>query len=166
MIVVMMGVAGSGKSTIGQFLAQRLGWPFFDGDDFHSTANIEKMRRGQPLTDEDRAGWLDALAALIHEQVRHNQSAVIACSALKQKYRDRLQTEGVCFVYLRGSPALIETRLRQRTGHYMPVSQLSSQFATLEEPQSALTVDVDQPPQQIVSKIITALQADINQQSR
>ena len=157
MILIVMGVAGSGKSTIGQLLARRLGWSFFDGDDFHPAANIEKMRRGQPLTDEDRSGWLSALAALIHEQARQNQSAVIACSALKQSYRDRLQTEDVRFVYLRGSLDVIETRMQQRAGHYMPPSLLASQFATLEEPQNALTVDVDQPPERIVAEIIMAL---------
>jgi gluconokinase len=158
MIVIVMGVAGSGKSTIGQRLAERLGWPFFDGDDFHPARNVEKMRQGQPLTDEDRADWLSVLAALSNEQVRQGQSAVIACSALKQAYRDRLRTEAVRFVYLRGSADLIATRLRQRRGHYMPVSLLASQFATLEEPQDALTVDIDQPPEQIVASIITALQ--------
>lgn len=158
MILIVMGVAGSGKSTIGQLLADRLGWPFFDGDDFHPASNIEKMRSGQPLTDEDRATWLAALADLIHEQVRQNQSAVIACSALKQSYRDRLQMEGVRFIYLRGSAEVIAARLQQRTGHYMPPSLLASQFATLEEPQGALTVDINLPPAQIVTKIVTALQ--------
>ncbi len=157
MILIVMGVSGSGKSTIGRLLADRLGWPFFEGDDFHSAANIEKMRRGQPLTDEDRAGWLDALANLIHEQVRQNRSAVITCSALKQAYRDRLQMEGVRFIYLRGSSEVIEARLRQRVGHYMPPSLLASQFATLEEPKNALTVDISLPPDQIVSEIVAAL---------
>ena len=156
MIVIVMGVAGSGKSTIGQQLADRLGWPFNDGDDFHPPVNVEKMRAGIPLTDEDRSGWLSALANLITEQLRQNQSAVIACSALRQNYRDKLHVDdNVRFVYLRGSYNLIEARLRQRTGHYMPPDLLVSQFATLEEPQDALTFDVSQPPEQIVAEIVS-----------
>jgi len=156
MIVIVMGVAGSGKSTIGQLLADRLGWPFYDGDDLHPAANVEKMRAGIPLTDEDRSGWLSALADVIAEHLRQNQSAVIACSALRQNYRDKLHVEdNGRFVYLRGSYNLIEARLRQRTGHYMPPDLLVSQFATLEEPQDALTFDVSQPPEQIVAEIVS-----------
>jgi len=156
MIVIVMGVAGSGKSTIGQLLADRLGWPFYDGDDLHPAANVEKMRAGIPLTDEDRSGWLSALADVIAEHLRQNQSAVIACSALRQNYRDKLHVDdNVRFVYLRGSYNLIEARLRQRTGHYMPPDLLVSQFATLEEPQDALTFDVSQPPEQIVAEIVS-----------
>jgi len=158
MIVIVMGVAGSGKSTIGQLLADRLGWPFYDGDDLHPAANVEKMRAGIPLTDEDRSGWLSALADVIAEHLRQNQSAVIACSALRQNYRDKLHVDdNVRFVYLRGSYNLIEARLRQRTGHYMPPDLLVSQFATLEEPQDALTFDVSQPPEQIVTEIVSQL---------
>jgi gluconokinase len=158
MIVIVMGVAGSGKSTIGQRLADRLGWPFYDGDDFHPPANVEKMRAGIPLTDEDRSGWLSALADVIAQQLRQDQSAVIACSALKQQYRARLSADDqVRFVYLRGSYALIEARLRERTGHYMPPDLLASQFAALEEPQSALIVDIDQLPEQIVTEIVGQL---------
>jgi gluconokinase len=158
MIVIVMGVAGSGKSTIGQLLAQRLGWPFYDGDDFHPPANVEKMRAGIPLTDEDRSDWLSALAALMTEQLRQDQSAVIACSALKQVYRTRLGSDNaVRFVYLRGSYDLIEARLRERTGHYMPPDLLASQFAALEEPQDALVVDVHQLPDQIVTEIVGQL---------
>ena len=113
------------------------------------------------MTDEDRSGWLNALADLIGEQVRQNQSAVIACSALKQSYRDRLQTDEVRFVYLRGSYDLIETRLQQRAGHYMPPSLLASQFATLEEPHDApLTVDISLPPERGVTEIIRQLQSE------
>jgi gluconokinase len=158
MLVIVMGVAGSGKSTIGQQLADRLGWPFYDGDDFHPAANIEKMRAGIPLTDEDRSGWLSALADLIAEQLRHNQSAVITCSALKQAYRARLSVDDrVRFVYLRGNYALIEARLRERTGHYMPPDLLASQFAALEEPQGVLTIDINQLPEQIVAEIVGEL---------
>ena len=158
MIVIVMGVAGSGKSTIGQLLADRVGWPFYDGDDFHPTANVEKMHAGIPLTDEDRSGWLSALVDLITEQLRQDQSAVIACSALKQQYRARLNVDAsVRFVYLRGSYDLIEARLRQRAGHYMPPDLLASQFAALEEPQEALTFDVSQPPELIVTEIVSRL---------
>jgi carbohydrate kinase (thermoresistant glucokinase family) len=158
MILIVMGVAGCGKSTIGQQLADRLGWPFYDGDDFHPPANIQKMSEGIPLTDEDRSGWLITLADLIGNHVRHNQSAVIACSALKKKYRDILHVDAsVRFVYLRGSYDLIEARLRQRSGHYMPSNLLSSQFASLEEPHGALTVDISLPPEQLVTEIIRQL---------
>jgi gluconokinase len=158
MIVVVMGVAGCGKSTIGQQLADRLGWPFYDGDDFHPAANVEKMRLGQSLTDEDRSDWLNALVELIVNHLRQNQSAVIACSALKQKYRDQLQRDArVRFVYLRGSYELILTRLRERPGHYMPPSLLASQFATLEEPHGVLTLDISLPPEQIVAEIVSQM---------
>ncbi len=158
MILIVMGVAGSGKSTIGQLLAERLGWPFYDGDDFHPAANVEKMRQGQPLSDADRAGWLSALADLIRDHVQRQQSAVVACSALKQAYRERLHVAAsVRFIYLRGSSALIAARLRQRTGHYMPASLLASQFATLEEPSDALTIDIGPPPEQIISEILQHL---------
>ena len=156
MIVIVMGVAGSGKSTIGQLLADRLGWPFYDGDDFHPIANVEKMRAGIPLTDEDRSDWLSALAALITKQLRQDQSAVIACSALKQHYRKKLNVnDEVHFVYLRGSYDQIAARLHERTGHYMPPDLLASQFAALEEPQDALTFDISQPPEQIVTEIVS-----------
>ena len=158
MILIVMGVAGCGKSTIGRQLADRLGWPFYDGDDFHPAANVEKMSQGQPLTDEDRSAWLNALVDLIGDHLRQNQSAVIACSALKQTYRAKLQVNAsVRFVYLRGSYDLIEARLRQRAGHYMPPDLLASQFAALEEPQGVLTFDIRQPPGQIVAEIIRQL---------
>ncbi len=157
-ILIVMGVAGCGKSTIGRQLADRLGWPFYDGDDFHPAANVDKMRRGQPLTDEDRSGWLSALADLIRDHVRRNQAAVVACSALKQAYREQLQVDArVRFVYLRGDRDLIETRLRQRTGHYMPTSLLASQFAILEEPADALTIDIGQSSEQIIAEIVQQL---------
>ena len=158
MILIVMGVAGSGKSTIGQLLAERLGCAFYDGDDFHPAANVEKMRRGQPLTDEDRAAWLSALADLIRACLQRHETAVIACSALKQSYRDELQVSNeVRFIYLHGTYDLLEARLRQRAGHYMPPSLLASQFAALEEPREALTVDVSAPPEQIVAEIVRQL---------
>jgi len=158
MILIVMGVAGCGKSTIGQLLADRVGWPFYDGDDFHPSANIEKMSKGIPLTDEDRSGWLSALAELIGERIQHNQSAVIACSALKQKYRDRLAVDArVRFVYLCGSYDLIEARLCERPGHYMKPELLASQFAALEEPTGVLTLDVSLAPEQLVTEIVRQL---------
>ena len=158
MILIVMGVAGSGKSTIGQLLADRLGCTFYDGDDFHPAANVEKMRRGQPLTDEDRSSWLSALADLIRACLQRHETAVIACSALKQSYRDQLQvSDEVRFIYLRGTYDLFEARLRQRTGHYMPPSLLASQFAALEEPRDALTVDSSEPPERIAAEIARQL---------
>jgi gluconokinase len=154
-----MGVSGSGKTTIGKRLAEELGWPYYEGDDYHPIANIRKMSQGMPLTDEDRGPWLAALRKLIQELLQKNQPAVLSCSALKQSYRDRLQagSKDVCFVYLRGSHELLQQRLRSRHGHYMQASLLASQLATLEEPAGALAVDVAQEPALIVAQIRRAL---------
>jgi len=151
-----MGVSGCGKTTIGQLLAQRLGWPFFDGDDFHPAANVDKMSRGIPLDDEDRKGWLDHLADLISEHLRKGESIVLACSALKQSYRDQLclDTEQVKFVYLKGSYELIRERIQNRPWHYMKPDMLPSQFAILEEPQDALIIGIEQTPGEIVDIIL------------
>ena len=158
MIIVVMGVSGCGKTTIGQQLAERLGWPFFDGDVFHPPANIDKMSRGIPLNDEDRSGWLAAIADRMRELNAANQSGVFACSALKQKYRDQLRVnDQVHFVYLRGSYDLIWSRMQQRPGHYMKPAMLASQFEALEEPHEALTLDIVQPPAQIIERIIQTL---------
>lgn len=159
MVIILMGVAGSGKTTVGQLLAAQLGWPFFDADDYHSPANIAKMSAGIPLTDTDRAGWLLTLADLIRTQLRAGQPAVLACSALKQAYRDALCIDPaqVNFVYLYGSYAQIYQRLQGRNGHYMKSSLLSSQFAILEEPTNALWVDCIHPPPQITAEIRQAL---------
>ena len=158
MVIILMGVSGSGKTTIGRLLAQSLDWTFYDGDDFHPPANVEKMRQGVPLTDEDRDSWLAALQQLIETILHQHRSAVLACSALKQGYRQRLQCdrEEVRFVYLKGDYDLIRKRLDVRQGHFMRADLLRSQFATLEEPHDVLTIDVAQLPQAIVTAIITA----------
>ncbi|MBI3300977.1 MAG: gluconokinase [Deltaproteobacteria bacterium] len=155
MVVILMGVAGAGKTTIGQLLATDLGWRFYDGDEFHPQANIDKMRQGIALIDDDRDSWLAALQHLIHKLLCESQPAVIACSALKQSYRDRLLSDKqeVRFVYLKGDYDLIRKRLQERQGHFMKANLLTSQFDTLEEPEGALTVDVAQEPQAIVSLI-------------
>ena len=155
MIVILMGVSGSGKSTIGQNLAAALGWSFYDGDDFHPAANIEKMANGIALTDADRADWLAALAELIRNLSGDGKSGVIACSALKQIYREMLEQNlpNVQFVYLKGSYELILQRLRARQGHYMRPALLQSQFDTMEEPGRALVVDIEQSPAEIINQI-------------
>lgn len=152
---MLIGVAGSGKTTIGRLLAADLGWPFFDGDDFHPRANIDKMRRGIPLTDADRNPWLDALNRLIRDIAGEGRNAVVACSALKRAYRDRLR-EGaadVRFVYLRGDALLIQRRLEARPDHFMKAGMLASQLGALEEPADALIVDAAEEPNAIVARI-------------
>jgi gluconokinase len=155
MILVIMGVSGSGKSTIGQSLAAELGWSFFEGDDFHSAANVEKMANGIALTDADRADWLAALAQLIHNLSGDGHSGVLACSALKQSYRETLgqNISNVQFIYLKGDYDLILKRLQARQGHYMRPELLKSQFEALEEPGQALVVDVASPVAIIVRQI-------------
>jgi len=156
MIIILMGVSGSGKTTVGQLLANELGWPFYDADDFHQDANVKKMRSGIPLDDDDRDAWLTRLQSLIMECRQNGRHAVLACSALKQKYRDRLQQDhagAVQFVYLKGDLALIEKRLRTRRDHFMNPRLLQSQFDTLEEPVGMFTVDAAQEPAAIVDMI-------------
>ena len=159
MIIILMGVSGVGKTTIGQFLAQELGWQFYDGDDFHPQANIDKMKSGIPLSDNDRVVWLTALRTLLDGLLQEQRSAVLACSALKRSYRERLQSDkkNVHFVYLKGDYTLIRQRLQQRHGHFMRADLLVSQFAALEEPQDAFTVDVTHDPPTIVRLIRHAL---------
>jgi gluconokinase len=146
-----MGVSGSGKTAVGQALAADLGWPFLDADDFHPEANVAKMAAGTPLTDADRWPWLDRLAAEMNAVNERGGNAVLACSALKQAYRDRVGRAGdVRFVYLKGDYATIERRLAARAHRYMPATLLASQFATLEEPKDAIVVDVrDAIPAQV-----------------
>ena len=154
MFVVITGVAGSGKTTIGKLLAQDLGWPFHEGDDFHPAANIEKMHRGEALTDTDRQPWLDALRAMIHSAVENGEKGVLACSALKRRYREHLRVnDQVVFVHLAATPELIAHRLQQRKGHFMNPSLLTSQFATLETTQTELRLDASLPPTALVKQL-------------
>ena len=154
-----MGVSGVGKTTIGERLAAVLGWPFYDADDLHPPANVEKMRRGMALTDDDRVPWLARVRSLIHDREREGRSAVIACSALKQSYREYLAegSRDVRFVHLAGDFSLIERRLRARVGHFMSPALLASQFAALEEPEGVLRVDVSPTPAEIVAEIVREL---------
>jgi gluconokinase len=158
-IVVLMGVAGAGKTTVGRLLADALGWEFADGDDYHSAANIEKMRSGIPLTDADREPWLKSLRDLVLTWIEFKKNAVLACSALKQSYRDYLQVNSeVHFVYLRASEQALHERLRARHGHFMTDKMLASQLATLQEPEHAIVIDGDRAPQEIVAEIRRTLQ--------
>ncbi len=143
MIVVVMGVSGCGKTTVGRALADALGWPFHDADDFHPEGNVAKMAAGEALTDDDRRPWLDRLAAAMRAAQAGGGNAVLACSALKQAYRDRIATAGnVRFVHLEGDADTIAARLAARRHRYMPASLLASQLATLEPPRDAITIDV------------------------
>ena len=155
MILLVMGVTGSGKSTVGRLLAERLGRVFLEADDFHSPANREKMHRGAPLTEADRIPWLDAIHAEVLAQDAAGKSVVLACSALKEEYRRRL-TAGldVKLVYLRGSKELIAERLRHRTGHFAGEAILDDQFAVLEEPRNALAVDITVTAEHIAEEIL------------
>ncbi|TDT45457.1 gluconokinase [Maribacter spongiicola] len=157
-ILFVMGVSGSGKSTVGKLLADKLQIPFFDGDSFHPEANVKKMKEGHPLNDEDRQGWLEKLNEVGLENI--STGAVIVCSSLKKKYRtilgQNLENKHQ-FVYLEGSFELINARLSQRKNHYMPAGLLQSQFDILEFPDEALTVSIDQTPNEIVNDIIEKL---------
>lgn len=157
MILVMMGVCGCGKTTVGEALGKALHWPFFDADDFHPPANVAKMASGVPLTDDDRWPWLDRMAAEMRATLGRGQHAVFACSALRQVYRDRLAAAGdVRFVHLAGDYATIAKRLEKRKHRYMPAALLDSQFATLEPPTDALNVDVALPIERKVDRILAA----------
>jgi len=161
-IVLVIGVCGCGKTTIGQALAQELGWRFLDADDFHPEANVAKMASGIPLTDEDRWPWFDRIVAEMQRVSRAGKHAVVACSALKQAYRNRLASGGdVRVVYLKGDAATIEPRLARRAGHFMPASLLPSQLATLEEPSDAIVVDIREPVAAQVAAITRALREQL-----
>jgi gluconokinase len=158
MVIVLMGVSGVGKTTIGRALAEELQWRFADADDFHSSANVAKMRAGIALTDEDRAPWLQTLRDAISGWLASGQNVVLACSALKASYRQVLLVSSeVKLVYLHGSFDLIAGRLASRQGHYMNPHLLRSQFDTLEQPKDAVTIDVGQPVEQVVKQIRATL---------
>ena len=169
LVVVVMGVSGCGKSTVGLALAQRMGWRFVDADDFHPSANVEKMRAGIALTDDDRAPWLSKLNAVLRHSAAKGQSIVLACSALRERYRvmlaDRLPDLRV--VHLTGSFELIEARLKARQHRYMPAALLQSQFNTLEPPTNALTLDIARPVGEIVEEAAARLDDhDLSNDSR
>jgi gluconokinase len=159
MVIVLMGVAGSGKTTVGGLLARRLGWQFRDADSFHPLRNREKMRRGIPLDDNDRRPWLAAIRTSIVESINSKKNTVYACSALKRAYRELLgtDTDEVKFVYLKGPAGLIAERLANRKGHFFGPALLQTQFNDLEEPRNVLQVDISPPPEAIAAFIMEAL---------
>lgn len=155
-VTYIIGVAGSGKSTIGRAYAAASGLPFYDGDDFHPPANVAKMSAGQPLNDEDRWGWLEAIHQFVQAQLQHGQSLVLACSALKHSYRQQLSAgiqSQVVWVYLEGGFELIRKRMETRAGHFMPPNLLQSQFDALEPPAGAITLDICYPPEMLVQRL-------------
>lgn len=170
MVIILMGVSGCGKSTVGELLSKRLHLPFYDADDFHPESNVDKMIRGEALNDHDRTPWLNLLSDKIREWDQ-NGGAILACSALKEKYRVQLLQSmdkstqivpddnqiNVLFVYLKGSKKLIKNRLTDRKGHYMPPELLDSQFKDLEEPSEALIVNIDKKPEDIINEIHSQL---------
>jgi len=155
MVIVVMGVTGAGKTTAGTLLATTLAWPFVEGDSLHPPANVDKMRAGIPLTETDRAPWLAAIHAVIAGAVERRESLVVACSALKERYRDLLRGDcrGVRFVYLRVIPSVAVERTATRTGHFAGPALVPSQFQALEEPGDAMIVDGTMPPEQIVADV-------------
>jgi gluconokinase len=158
MVLLVMGVAGSGKTTVAKLLTDRLGWLFLEADDFHSPANKQKMHAGIPLTGADRIPWLESIHQELLRQHKQGKNVVLACSALKGKYRRLLDTDlPLSVIYLKGSYELIRARLHARHGHFAGEAILADQFANLEEPHDAITVSVDAPPEQIVNEIVAAL---------
>jgi gluconokinase len=162
--LVLMGVSGCGKTSIGQALSEQLGWPFYDGDDFHSPENVCKMSKGIPLNDVDRTNWLETLHGLISEKLRADGNFFLACSALKAKYRQQLRfgNEGLIFVFLKGDFDLIWSRMQNRKDHYMKPEMLISQFNTLETPSKVLVVNIDQAVETIIQEIIDYLGSEPN----
>jgi gluconokinase len=160
LIIVVMGVSGTGKTTLGQALAARLGWTFVEADDYHPPSNIEKMRGGRALDEKDRDPWLDAVNARIRAIGTRGEHAVLACSALRRVHREKLADgiQDVRFVYLAGDPELIDTRLRERRSHFMPARLLGTQLMTLEPPADALTVSLALPTRRQVDAVIQGLE--------
>lgn len=168
MIIIIMGVAGSGKTRVGGLLAKDLDWLFFDGDDFHSQENIAKMSQGIPLTDQDRRAWLTSLERLIENLLAEGKSAILACSALKQAYRDqlRINPQQVFFFYLKADLSLVHHRLEQRQDHFMKPEMADSQFKILEEPVDAAVFDAEPAPEIIVDQMITVINVMANAMDR
>jgi carbohydrate kinase (thermoresistant glucokinase family) len=163
-ILVVMGVAGTGKSTLAGLLAERLNWELQEGDDLHPPANVAKMSAGIPLDDDDRWPWLDAIAAWIKVKTESGEPGIVTCSALKKSYRDRLRGPNVIFVFINGPRAVIEARMASRKRHYMPLSLLESQLAALEPPTSdenVLEVDLAAPPEEEAAAVLNALEGRI-----
>jgi carbohydrate kinase (thermoresistant glucokinase family) len=163
-VIVVMGVSGVGKTTVGRLLAERLGWRFIEADDHHPPANVAKLAAGIPLDDADRAPWLHLLTAMLERARQDGERVVLACSALKRAYREVLRGghEDVLFAYLAGEPAVIRRRMAGRTGHYMPLALLDSQLETLEPPaadERALTLDASEPPEVLAERVIERLGA-------
>ena len=164
-VLIFMGVSGCGKSTVGQNIAEKLGLRYAEGDEFHSEENVEKMRSGTPLNDDDREPWLSVMANTIAEWVEAGEGGVLSCSALKRKYRDRLRGDygiggPIRFVYLNGTFELIEDRMKQRKDHYMPPGLLTSQFATLEEPdpeEQVIRIDISSTPDVLATEVLISL---------
>ncbi|MEV4688896.1 gluconokinase [Microbacterium sp. LWH3-1.2] len=162
-ILVLMGPSGTGKSTVGAMLSGRLGWPFQEGDDLHPAANVDKMRRGHALTDEDRIPWLELVAAWIDERRAAGEPGIVTCSALKRSYRDILRREDVTFVNFTGDAAVVRDRMMRRQGHFMPPALLDSQFATLEPPgpdEQAIDVDIALAPEDQAALVASALRLE------
>jgi gluconokinase len=167
-ILVVMGVAGTGKSTVAGLLAERLNWEFQEGDALHPPANVAKMSSGIPLTDEDRWPWLDAIAAWIEEKTQRGEPGILTCSALKRSYRDRLRRPNVIFVFLNGSREVIAARMASRADHFMPPALLKSQLATLEPPtadENVLEINLAAAPEEEVAEVLRALEGRIASQS-
>ena len=159
MLIIITGVSGVGKTTIGKLLSENMGWTFYEGDDYHTDVNLAKMRNGTPLTDDDRWPWLDALRTKISEIVLHEKDAVLSCSALKESYRMRLGSclKDIVFVYLRGDYQLVRNRISARVGHFMSADLLVSQYSDLEEPQNGIIVDAALEPMAIINYLKRAL---------
>ena len=160
MVIIIMGVEGTGKTTIGKLLARKLGWKFYDADDYHPKRNIDKMASGLPLDDEDRWPWLEEVRKLIDSSLNLNESSIIACSALKSSYRQYLKRDEkkIIFVYLKGDKSTITKRLASRKGHFAGTQLLESQLQTLEEPEGVITCDISRPPEEISDYIIEKLE--------
>jgi gluconokinase len=161
---IVMGVSGCGKTSVGKALAKRLGWDFYDADNFHPPENVAKMANGIPLNDSDRAPWLATLHDLISSSLKADKSGVLACSALKERYRQQLLKDNavVQFIYLKGSYDLIWSRMSKRQDHYMKPQMLKSQFEALEEPTNALTMDISKSVNEIVGDILDSLEEKID----